>query len=338
MVSVIIPNYNHAKYLKQRIDSVLNQTYQDFEVIILDDCSTDNSREVIESYRGQEKISHIVYNEQNSGSTFKQWDKGFTLAKGEYIWIAESDDVAELDFLKTCLISLQKDEQLSMVSVNSQIIDAEGKVLQNGYGLKCYEFEGSQDYHIHNGLNLIEAYMIHNNVISNASGVLFRKDIAMSLDQCFKSYKLNGDWLFWMLLMKDHKVALTRTVHNKFRKHIDTVRNNVDYSKSIIERYQLFGLLTDILKLDKDKVFKAQFKFSLFQFEDYRPLEVLHEKGFLKEDENLNKRLFWERYFGKYSSVIGIIFQMRAQIYDGARIVYFFIKAVYLKLCNRKQS
>lgn len=95
-VSVIIPNYCHARFLNQRIDSVLNQTYSDYEVIILDDCSTDNSREIIESYRNHPKISHIVYNEKNSGSTFIQWEKGFELARGEYIWIAESDDVAPI--------------------------------------------------------------------------------------------------------------------------------------------------------------------------------------------------------------------------------------------------
>ena len=50
LVTVIIPNYNHAKYLRQRIDTVLNQTYTSFEVIILDDCSTDNSKDIILSY------------------------------------------------------------------------------------------------------------------------------------------------------------------------------------------------------------------------------------------------------------------------------------------------
>lgn len=68
-VSVIIPNYNHSSYLKERIDSILNQTFQNFEVIILDDCSTDNSKEIIELYRDHTKVSHIVYNEKNSGST-----------------------------------------------------------------------------------------------------------------------------------------------------------------------------------------------------------------------------------------------------------------------------
>ena len=67
LVTVIIPNYNHAKYLRQRIDTVLNQTYTSFEVIILDDCSTDNSKDIILSYKDNPHISNIVLNSENSG-------------------------------------------------------------------------------------------------------------------------------------------------------------------------------------------------------------------------------------------------------------------------------
>ena len=70
-VSVIIPNYNHQKYLKERIDSILNQTYPDYELLILDDRSPDNSMDVINLYKKHPRISQIVCNEVNSGSTFK---------------------------------------------------------------------------------------------------------------------------------------------------------------------------------------------------------------------------------------------------------------------------
>ncbi|MEJ7913050.1 MAG: glycosyltransferase family 2 protein, partial [Chitinophagaceae bacterium] len=76
MVSVIIPNYNHAEYLHQRIQSVLDQTWPHFEIIILDDCSTDNSKQIIEEYRYHDKVGAIIFNPVNSGSTFKQWIKG----------------------------------------------------------------------------------------------------------------------------------------------------------------------------------------------------------------------------------------------------------------------
>ena len=100
LASVIIPNYNHAKYLEERIQSVLNQTYQNLELILLDDKSTDNSLEVINKYRDNPHVSQIVVNEHNSGSAFKQWHRGIELAIGELIWIAESDDYCSPTFLE----------------------------------------------------------------------------------------------------------------------------------------------------------------------------------------------------------------------------------------------
>ena len=94
-VSVNVLNYNHAKYLRQRIDSILVQTFQDFELILLDDKSTDDSFDIIKSYQTDSHVSHVVVNEYNSGNPFSQWVKGIELSKGDYVWIAESDDVAD---------------------------------------------------------------------------------------------------------------------------------------------------------------------------------------------------------------------------------------------------
>ena len=80
-VSVIVPNYNHAIFLYRRLDSILRQTYSDFEIIILDDCSTDGSRNIIEQYRSNPKVSNIIYNETNSGTGFMQWVKGLRTAE-----------------------------------------------------------------------------------------------------------------------------------------------------------------------------------------------------------------------------------------------------------------
>lgn len=123
MVSVIIPNYNHASFLQQRIDTVLAQTYSDFEVILLDDCSTDDSRQVIEQYRHHPKVSGIIYNETNSGNTFQQWEKGIALAKGEWIWIAESDDYADPGFLATLIHNAAKGEAIVLSYCQSNEVD-----------------------------------------------------------------------------------------------------------------------------------------------------------------------------------------------------------------------
>ena len=69
MVSVILPNYNHVVYLKERIESILNQTYQNFELILLDDCSADNSCDILNAYKEHPKVSALMLNEKNTGNT-----------------------------------------------------------------------------------------------------------------------------------------------------------------------------------------------------------------------------------------------------------------------------
>ena len=187
LVSVIVPNYNHAPYLRQRLDSIFNQTFQDFEVIILDDCSTDNSKEIIEEYRNHPQVSHVVYNETNSGSPFKQWAKGFDLAKGEYIWIAESDDWAELNFLETTTKILQR-EKVNLVFSNSYIITPSKKEIEkNIHEDTMYE-----------GHWLLHNVMFYTNFILNASCVLFKKKTLSQIPTTYQNFESSGDWLFWI--------------------------------------------------------------------------------------------------------------------------------------------
>mgnify|MGYP000376342314 CR=1 FL=1 len=80
-ISVIIPTYNRKEKLPACVDSVLAQTYQNIELILLDDASTDGSEEVLSDYQDHAKVSHILLNEHNTGNPFKQWFKGMQLAK-----------------------------------------------------------------------------------------------------------------------------------------------------------------------------------------------------------------------------------------------------------------
>ena len=125
-MSVIVPNYNHARYLPERLDSIFSQTFKDFEVIILDDASTDNSIEVIERYKDRADV-RIVRNEQNTGSPFPQWLKGFDLARADILWIAESDDMSDPKFLETLLPAFEKPD-VKLAYADSYVIDENSKV------------------------------------------------------------------------------------------------------------------------------------------------------------------------------------------------------------------
>ena len=135
-VSVIIPNYNYANYIIERIDSVLMQTYPIYELIILDDCSPDNSVEVINKKIEQIKKEYpeikiqFIINEKNSGGcVFKQWKKGFDAATGEFIWIAEADDSAENNFVEE-LVKPFDDSEVVLSYCESARIDGENNLIR----------------------------------------------------------------------------------------------------------------------------------------------------------------------------------------------------------------
>ena len=213
LVSVIIPNYCHAKYLDQRIQSVLNQTYQNFEVIILDDCSPDGgaSKAVIEKYRNNSHVSHIVYNENNSGSPFKQWKKGADMAQGELLWIAESDDYADEHFLEVLVPQFEEHEDVSVAFCRSILFNEHGVIGPAG---RKYIQEGVID-----GKQFIHDYMHSGTGIVNASSAIFTKEAFMNISRDYASLKGAGDRLFWILLAEKGDVAFVEKPYNYFRIH-----------------------------------------------------------------------------------------------------------------------
>ena len=216
-VSVIIPNYNHAAFLDKRITSVLNQTYKNFELIVLDDCSTDKSREVIESYKNRPEITHIEYNKINSGSTFKQWNKGIALASSKYIWIAESDDYAEPGFLEEMMQAFEQEEQV--VLAHCQLICLRDNII---------EWRSSTDQlsKFSDGKEFICEKLLGYNGIENASGVVFRKDAFLNAGQEYLNMRFCGDWYVWSQICRQGKVFTSGKYLNYFIKHGNDVSSN----------------------------------------------------------------------------------------------------------------
>lgn len=215
MVSVIIPNYNHARYLKQRIDTVLAQTYRDFEVIILDDCSTDESRDVIADYGGHPYVSHVIFNDANSGSTFVQWQKGIELAKGKYIWIAESDDWCEPTLLETLVVGLEGNARCVLAYVQSCVVTGSNDIDKVSFNPNLFEYVGGRQY--------VGDYLVKNNSIFNASMAVFKKECYTHVSPRFAGLKFCGDWLFWIGVAQQGDVFISGKVLNYFRKHANDV-------------------------------------------------------------------------------------------------------------------
>lgn len=209
-VSVIIPNYNHAVYLTQRIDAVLAQSYKDFEVIILDDCSTDDSRAIIEEYREDVRVQAIIYNVVNSGGPFIQWKKGIEVASGKYIWIAESDDWCEPSLLATLMAAFTNNEECVMAYVQTHTVH-NNDIIQTSFYPKLADYMDGKEY--------IKKHLAAQCAIWNASMLLFKKDCYYKVSERFTKFKMCGDWQFYIELAAQGQVFISGKVLNYFRKH-----------------------------------------------------------------------------------------------------------------------
>jgi glycosyltransferase involved in cell wall biosynthesis len=223
-VTVIIPNYNHARFLPERLDSVLSQTYQNLQVILMDDCSTDDSRRILDRYAQQDTRIQLVYNEQNSGSTFKQWNKGISLASGEYVWIAESDDVAELTFVERLVDCLVDHPDAGLAYCQSRRIDEEGR--RAGIAFVSEDGLGTQDFYLPGDI-LAKNYMPITTIIPNASAALMRRSVLAQVGPAPENMRLAGDWVFWIRYMLRTNVCYVAETLNFFRTHSQSVRTKM---------------------------------------------------------------------------------------------------------------
>lgn len=234
MVSVIIPNYNHFKFLNERIRSVLDQSFNQIEIIILDDFSSDNSKDVIEELKGESKIARVVFNKKNSGSPFKQWVKGIELAKGDLIWIAESDDVADYKFLEK-IVPYFDDPEVVLVFADCKIINEASEIVyENNTWIHDPSLDIGFQKKIWKGQDFLEEYQRYRNFVSNASCAVFRKDAIndIIMDE-IQAYRYSGDWLFWnMLALKGKVVFIPESLCN-WRSHDTSTRSIIDLTKDV---------------------------------------------------------------------------------------------------------
>ncbi len=245
LASVIVPNYNHARFLPQRIESVLNQTVRDIEVILLDDCSTDESREVLSAYAAKDDRVRTHFNETNSGSTFRQWDLGVSLARGEYVWIAESDDWTESELLATLVSMLDSHPDMSLAFCNSimHFGDAEDPVGYTDFIATRYPEISrmlAEDF-VMPGERFVAEALHRVNAIPNASAVVFRKRDYDTVGGAPRDMRLIGDWVTYARLCERHAIGYSAQPLNHNRIHGRTVRMTVGLTfPSVDEVYRLW--------------------------------------------------------------------------------------------------
>ena len=295
-VSVIIPNYNYQDFIIERIDSILMQTYPIYELIILDDCSTDKSVEVIE-----EKIKQIpsgikvtfVKNDINSGCVFKQWEKGFNLASGDYIWLAEADDSAKSTFVEEVIKGFD-DKNVVLSYCESARIDENNMLIREKsddlYDM-CRTGEWKQDY-IKDGKDEIIEHLSVTNTILNVSSVMWKKrDYSEIFKKAGEEFKVAGDWYIYYNVLKNGKIAWNSKPLNYYRKHSRSVTTNIKADREFREIWRLQDEIGENYELPKEIKEKQELRRSFIM--PTVSEEVLNEYRLSHFDPNAKKKIAW---------------------------------------------
>ena len=128
-ISVVMPVYNRQKYVAEAIDSILVQTYKDFEFIIVDDCSTDQTLNIILTYKKKDQRIRIIKNNQNLGIAISR-NKGIDLAQGKYIAFMDSDDISLPERFEKQIEFMDKNPEISVLGTQCEYIDLEGNFIR----------------------------------------------------------------------------------------------------------------------------------------------------------------------------------------------------------------
>lgn len=255
----MVPNYNHARFLPQRLESILGQTVRDLDVTIIDDASSDNSLEILREYEKDPRVRLIV-NPTNSGNTFKNWNAGARASSGEFLWIAESDDYADARFLETLVARMERAPSVGLAYCRSFMIGDRGDILGTDDELneKYFAKHWAEDYQAI-GKDEIVNFLVFRNTIPNASAVVMRREYFERIGFAAEDFTLAGDWHTWVRLLQVSDISYYAKPLNYFRCHESSIRQSMSGKIGEVEEScRIFQHIISTMDLDKQKVEEIQ--------------------------------------------------------------------------------
>jgi len=228
-ISVIVPNYNYARYITQRLASIRHQSVPIFELIILDDASTDQSISAISDWLSKtETEARVIINKTNSGNVFSQWQKGLSIANGDYVWIAEADDLSDGEFIETVLPPLVSGDAVISYCESKQM-NSHGMIQAQNYheylAVACLDKWKSA--YIASGADECKSSLAILNTIPNVSAAIFKRDVICKVfdehsDEILQ-YKKAGDWIVYLRTLAYGDIAFSPYIGNLHRRHENSV-------------------------------------------------------------------------------------------------------------------
>lgn len=231
-ISVIVPVCNGERYLRESLESVLSQSHRDFEVIVVDDGSSDKTREIISQYEGKYSYFKTVYHSENKGVSAAK-NSGIAASSGELLVFAAADDIQEKERLEVSIRALEENPDLDMVFVDCQMIDSEGNFLNRRKG---YPIGMSSENAI--------LYQLKRNYLWSGL-VMLRKTPEIWFDETIPNavdYEL-----FLRVLLKSATLGIINSPLLRYRVHESNISGNAKLSGKSVEKI--------LQRLDFDKIF-----------------------------------------------------------------------------------
>ncbi|MCT2347464.1 glycosyltransferase family 2 protein [Bacillales bacterium AN1005] len=190
LITIFMPVYNTEKYIAESINSILNQTYKNFELLIIDDGSSDRSVEIIKSYK--DNRVNLIRNEKNMGLPYTR-NLGLKMAKGDYIAIMDSDDISDRERLERQLNILLENNNISVVISNFKLLYSSGKRKKSGLP----QFSPEE----------IKAQLLFRNYILNSSAMISKDFLLKNEITYHEDFFACQDYMFWIDCIKHGNIA-----------------------------------------------------------------------------------------------------------------------------------
>ncbi|MCK5580787.1 MAG: glycosyltransferase [Candidatus Omnitrophica bacterium] len=275
LVSIVIPAYNCGEFIAETLESVLNQTYPRFEIIVVDDGSTDSTEGIVRGYV-EKHPEKVVYYRQENGGAAKTRNVGLSHAKGEYIAFLDGDDIFFPEKLEKTIAFLEQYHNYALVYTDMFLIDDEGHFLKHWLESKKYFDQG------HIFINLLkECFFI-------PSSVVIRKEILDQVGGFDENIRYTEDADLWLRIAKHHQIGLIKEPLVKWRIHQGNTSKDIKSgTENMIKVFEKQFFSSDI-NAEAKKILRkrlAEKYFDLgyhgYRISDYRWAKDLFLKSFL---------------------------------------------------------
>lgn len=252
----MVASYNHADFLVKRMESLITQTYQDLEVLVIEDCSTDNSIDVLRGYQRHSKVN-LVVREKNGGWVTVS-NQGVEMATGEFVIFANCDDDCDPRLIQRLVAAMEASPTAGMAFCRSALVDEHDNLLGDDFTVRESSFRArcSADTLL-SGAEM-SRFLLHSCVIPNLSAALIRKECFAIVGNLSSSYRVCCDWELFFRIAARYDVAYIAEPLNRFRQHAATIRS-VTKERVVYEEYFRL-LLGQIHLLDLTWIERCRFR------------------------------------------------------------------------------